>query len=137
MDHTCMRERGGPDARPHHAASLQYSRRTKSESICNIHIHEVTSSFHIYASCLSKLTSPQSNMRRARRKGLIGYNGTPKFTPKTAPSLRRSPPPSNTPIPRLTQLTTPNGIRIQSAVLPQYTLRTDRQTDGLDDRPVP
>jgi len=25
--------------------------------------------------------------------------------------------------------TTPNGIRIQSAVLPQYTFRTDKQTD--------
>ena len=43
--------------------------------------------------------------------------------------LQRSPPPCNTPIPRPTPLTTPNGIQIQSAVLPQYTLRTDRPTD--------
>ena len=35
----------------------------------------------------------------------------------------------NTPIPRPTPLTTPNGIRIRSAVLPQCTFRTDRPTD--------
>jgi len=40
---------------------------------------------------------------------------------------------SNTSIPRPTPLTTPNGIQIQSAVLPQYTLRTDRQTDRQTD----
>jgi len=45
---------------------------------------------------------------------------------KTASSLRRSPPKSNTPIPSPTPLTTPNGIRIQSAVLPQLTV-ADRQ----------
>jgi len=43
--------------------------------------------------------------------------------------LRRSPPPSNTPIPRPTTLTIPNGIRIKSAVLPQYTFLTDTHTD--------
>jgi len=48
--------------------------------------------------------------------------------------LRWQPPPFNTPIPQLTQLTTPNDIRIQSGVLPQYTLRTDRQTDWPTDR---
>ena len=37
--------------------------------------------------------------------------------------------PSNTPIPRPTPLNNPNGIRIHSAILPQYTFRTDRQTD--------
>jgi len=36
---------------------------------------------------------------------------------------------TNTPIPRLTPLTTPNGIRIQSAILPQYTFWTERQSD--------
>ena len=34
-----------------------------------------------------KLTSPQSNLRRARRKGPIGFNGTPQIHPKTAPSF--------------------------------------------------
>ena len=52
-----------------------------------------------------------------------------------------TPSPSNTPIPRLTPLTTPNGIQIQLVVLPQYTLQTDRQTDrpsdGLCDKSVP
>ena len=52
---------------------------------------------------------------------------------KTAPSLRRSPPPSNTPFPRPTPLRTSNGIWIRSAILPQYTFRTDRHTDGLGD----
>jgi len=33
----------------------------------------------------------------------IGYNGTPQIHPQTVPSLRRSPPKSNTPIPSPTQ----------------------------------
>jgi len=37
--------------------------------------------------------------------------------------------PSNTPISRPIPLTYPNGIRIQSVVLPQYIIQTDRQTD--------
>jgi len=46
---------------------------------------------------------------------------------------------SNTPILRPIPLTIPNGIRIHSAVLPQYTFRTDRPTDrhtDLGDRSV-
>jgi len=39
--------------------------------------------------------------------------------------------PSNTPIPQPTPLTIPNGIRIQSAVLPQQTSLTDIQKDRL------
>jgi len=50
--------------------------------------------------------------------------GRPKFAPKTAPYSLTIATPSNTPIPW--PLTIPNGIRIQSAVLPQYTIRTDR-----------
>jgi len=41
--------------------------------------------------------------------------------------LRRSPPKSNTPTPSPTSLTTPNGIRVQSAILPKYRC-VDRQT---------
>jgi len=74
----------------------------------------------------------------------IGYNRMLQIhqsPTKTAPSLRRSPPPSNTLIPRPTPLTTPNGIGIQSAVLPQYTFWTDRQTGrqahGISDRSIP
>ena len=37
--------------------------------------------------------------------------------------------PSNTSMPGPSPLTTPNGVEIKSAVLPQYTLQTDRPTD--------
>ena len=63
-----------------------------------------------------------------------GYNGMPQFTPKTATSPSTITTPSNTPIPRSTPLTIPNGIRIQSAILPQYTSWSDRQTDRWDRR---
>jgi len=67
----------------------------------------------------------------------IGYNGKPQ----NSLLLRRSPPPSNIPIPRSTPLTTHNGTRIQSAVLPQHTFRTyrqrDRSTHGISDRSIP
>ena len=43
-------------------------------------------------------------------------------------------PASNTPIPPPTPLTILNGIWIQSAVLPQYTFWTDRQTHTHTDR---
>jgi len=56
------------------------------------------------------------------------------FTPKLPLPLQRSPPKSNTPIPSPTPLTTPNGIWIQSAVLPQYTCG---QTDGYDECSIP
>jgi len=55
------------------------------------------------------------------------------LTPKTAPSLRWSPLPFNTPILRLTPLTIPNGRWIQSAILPQYTFWTDRLTNWSTD----
>jgi len=83
----------------------------------------------------------QSNLGRVRRRPIasrpIGYNGTPKIHQQTQnfpfPSTITTP--FNTPIPRQIQLTTPNGIRIQSAVLPRYTFRTDvqadRPTDGI------
>jgi len=56
--------------------------------------------------------------------------GCPTFTRKTNPS--------DTPIHRPTPFTTPNGIQIQSAVLPQYTPseEIDRQTDTWDWRQV-
>ena len=53
----------------------------------------------------------------------------PHLLPKLFLPLQRFPPPFNTPIPRPIPLTTPNGIQIQSAVLPQYTLRTDIHTN--------
>ena len=53
----------------------------------------------------------------------------PNSPPKLPLPLRRSTLPSNTPIPQPTPLSNPNGIQIQSAVLPQYTFQTDRHTD--------
>jgi len=59
----------------------------------------------------------------------------PHLPPKLPLPLWRSSPQSNTLIPRLTPLTTPNGIQIQSAILPQYTLRSpDKPTDRPIDR---
>jgi len=59
--------------------------------------------------------------------------GRLKFTPKTAPSLRRSPPPSNTPsFDRPHSPSQTDGWwwgRIHSVALPQYTIRTDRPTN--------
>jgi len=66
-------------------------------------------------------------LAQQRNKVPLVTMGCPKFTPKTAPPLRRLPTQSNTPIPRLTSLTIPNGIRIQSAVLAQYTFCTHTQ----------
>jgi len=66
-------------------------------------------------------------------KGPIGYNGMPQIQPKTTPSPSTITTPSNTPIRQPTPLTKPNGIWIQSAVLPQYTLRTDQLTDQPTD----
>ena len=72
---------------------------------------------------------------QVRNKVPTVYNGTPQMHPKTALSH------SNTSIPRPTPLTAPNGIRIHSAVLPQYTFRThsrhtDTRTVRLDKRHV-
>jgi len=60
----------------------------------------------------------------------------PKFTPKKLPLPFRHYHPSNTPIPRPIPITISNGIRIQSAVLPQYTFRTHTVTDWPTDRPT-
>jgi len=64
----------------------------------------------------------------------------PNSPPKLPLPILRYPPPSNIPIRQPTPLTTPNGIRIQSAVVSQFS-RTDRQThrliDGIDDRSTP
>jgi len=97
---------------------------------------------HLIHQCLPPLTTPNDILIRSCtstqlcNKGpiAIGYNGTPQFTPKTAPSTSTITIPSNTPFTRWTPLTTPNSIRIQSAILPQYTLWTDRQRDRQTDR---
>jgi len=85
-------------------------------------------------------TSPtQSNLGRARRHP---SRRTPQIRFQNCPFSfdDRHAPPSITAIPRPTPLITRNGIRNQSAVLPQYTSQTDsqtdRQTDPLDRRQV-
>jgi len=81
------------------------------------------------------------------------YTYTPKTTPSqalalwlngppckwsgvewTTPSPSTSPPSSNTPIPRLTPLTTSNGIQIQSAIFSQFTHRTNQNTERKTNR---
>jgi len=77
----------------------------------------------------------QSHLGRARRSRTTRQQSphwlqwTPQIHPRPAPSHSTIIPlPSNTPIPRSTPLTTPYGIGIQSAVFPQYTFQSDRQT---------
>jgi len=52
--------------------------------------------------------------------------------PKAAPYPSTISTPSNTSILRPTQFTTPNGTQIQSAVFPQFTHLTDRETGTWD-----
>jgi len=56
-------------------------------------------------------------------------NGVQMLKNPRNPSLETHGPPSNTSMPGPSPLTTPNGVEIKSAVLPQYTLQTDRPTD--------
>jgi len=80
-----------------------------------------------------QICTPHHEIRVGAPAPLTSSVPRPKFTPKTAILLRRSPPPSNLPIPQAIPLTTLNGIRIQSAVLPRYTFQTDAQTNKQTD----
>jgi len=105
----------------------------KTELLASLN-HEISLSPTLRLSTVSKKS--QSNLGRSASlhpyteessyatKFPLVTMGRPTFIPNCL-FLRQSPPPSNTPIPRLTPLTTPNGIQILSAVL--HTL--DRQTD--------
>jgi len=70
-------------------------------------------------------------------KSLLVTMGRPKFTPKLSFSFDDYHPSNTRVFDRPTH--TPNGTRIQSAVLPQYTCRTDRPTDRqtVVEKPVP
>jgi len=96
---------------------------------------------HLIHECLGRPhLSPQTTARSlhalphnyATNSPLVTM-GCPKFTTKTAPSPLTITTPSNISIPQLTPLTTPNNIWIQSAILPQYTLWTERPTDRPSD----
>jgi len=82
--------------------------------------------FHLTHKCLAH---PTHHAKRQPNRYTHFHTTTQQSPPKLPLPLRRSPPKSNTPIPSPTPLTTPNGIRIQSAVLPQFT-RADRQMAG-------
>ena len=83
--------------------------------------------------------SAQSNLGRGPRRGAvaqvrrkvpIGYNGAPRIRPQKYPFLWTDPQNSTTClIPGPVRPTTPNGIRIRSAVFPQCTRETDGPTD--------
>jgi len=90
--------------------------------------------FHLTHECLGPPHSPRQTTARSLYTLHTMTQQSPHWlqwdaanSPQTAPSFRRLPPKSNTPIPSPTPLTTPNGIRIQSAILPQYRC-ADRQT---------
>jgi len=61
--------------------------------------------------------------------------GRSKFTPNF-PSLRRSPPPSNTPVPRPIPLTIPTASGSYQPFCHSTGRQTDRQTDRRTDRPI-
>ena len=83
----------------------------------------------------------QSNLGRAASPPLTAENNyatrslqllqwdVPHLPPKLQFPLRRYPPPFNTSIPRLTPPTIPDGMQIESAILPQCIFRIDTQTD--------
>jgi len=90
-------------------------------------------------------TQNKSSSKSFGKSALISHNYTTefplvtmerhKFTPKLPLPLRRSPLPSNTPTPRPTPLTIPNGIRIHAlsrfATVHFPDRHTHRPTDGL------
>ena len=96
---------------------------------------------HLHKVAVNK--SAQSNLGIAphrgavahvRRKVPIGYNGEPQIRPKLPLPVDRSPKPTTCLIPGPVRPVMPNGIRIRSAVFPQCTGQTDRQTERPTDR---
>jgi len=76
-----------------------------------------------------KVKSNKSSPKVIRGERFVAPRGGRPKSPQNCPF----PFDDHHPIPRPTPLTTPNSIRIQSAVLPQYTCRTNRQTDTQSD----
>jgi len=124
------------------AVLIQY-RRVTDRDVINVYTVFYTKralQLKSHVSCAVKNKKCQSNLGRAasppsrqrittiQSPHWLEWDG-PHLPSKLPFPLRRSPPLSNTPISRPTPLTTPNSIQIQLAVLPQYALRTNRQTD--------
>ena len=79
-----------------------------------------------------QLFMQESNTFLLQNMTLKPFGQWQQTTPKsTLPLEARGPPYMNV---WVTPLTNPNDIRIQSAILPQYTLQTDQPTDRLTDR---
>jgi len=96
--------------------------------------HPWTDSTHHLPLPLSESSIGSCTSTQLHNKVRTGYNGTPRIYPKTATSPLEITTPSNTLIPWLTPLTTPNIIQIKLAVLPQWTFWTDLQTDRPTER---
>ena len=79
---------------------------------------------HAKHSLISSHTSAQQ-----RKKGPTGYSGMPQIHPKNCPFPFDDNHPHLIHHPLTNPTHYPNGIWIQSAVLPQYTLQTDREMD--------
>jgi len=89
----------------------------------------------IVLTVVTRTSLPQSYFGTARRSRSTMQLMSPN-SPQNCPSPSTITTPSNAPIPRPTALTIRNDIRIQSAVLPQYTLSgpTDREpAERIDD----
>ena len=103
--------------------------------------------------CLGRLLSPPQTAARSLHALLHGYAtksplvtmGRSTSTLNLSLSVGRSPPPFTCPILGPSRPIIPNGIQIQSAVFPQYTGQSDKQThrqtdtptNGIDESPVP
>jgi len=86
---------------------------------------------------LNRFTYNSAISAQLRNKGPIGYNGTPKFTSKLLPSLRRSPPHLIYPSldrPHLPSQWHPDPLSRFATVNLRTDRLTDRQTDWQTDR---
>jgi len=84
---------------------------------------EILSTFHVRVKYNSVQNTP-----------FCPFKPMGQIIPKQPLSFGARGPPSITLIPGPTTLTIPNGIQIHSAVLPQYTFWTNRETDRHTDR---
>jgi len=96
--------------------------------VCHARYRRVQSLSRRYATSAPQYHIGARNFAQLRHKVTVGDNGMPRIYSQNYPfpSTISTLPTSNTTIPRLTALNTPNGTQIQSAVFQQFTHRTDR-----------